>query len=174
MSKLFPILFVLIFIGFGVGFLGYGILQLVQASQTTEWPAVQGNVVECKLNSHTSDHKTTWKCDVRYAYNVDGQSFEGNRIAYGYNGTNNKSMHSWLHKKLNKSEYVRVYYNPSDPRESTLAVGIYRSAYLPIVFGGAWLGFCGGLFSLIFLQSPVKELPSRLARLNHHSFSAVR
>lgn len=173
MSKLFTSLFVLVFVGFGVGFLGYGLYQLDQASRTSQWPAVRGEVLQSKLRSHTSDHKQTWACDVKYAYEVDGQFYEGDRIAYGYNGTNNKSMHSKLQKKLSRSRYVQVHFNPNNPSESTLATGIHRSAYLPVVFGGAWLAFCGGIFALIFLGSSVKKLPQRLARLNHQSLSPV-
>ncbi|QDU78294.1 hypothetical protein Pan97_53790 [Bremerella volcania] len=174
MSKLFTSLFVLVFVGFGVGFLGYGIYQLDQASRTTRWPAVRGEVLECQLRSHTSDHKETWACHVKYAYDVDGRSYEGDRIAYGYNGTNNKSMHSDLKQKLSRSRYVRVYFDPQNPSESTLATGIHRSAYLPVLFGGAWLAFCGGILALVFLGGSHKNLPERLARLNHRSLSLVR
>lgn len=169
MSRIFTSLFVLIFVGFGVGFLGYGIYQLAQASGTTQWPAVRGEILECKLRSHINDHKETWACYVKYGYDVEGQYYLGDRIAYGYNGTNNKSMHSRLQKKLNSSRYVRVYFDPQMPSESTLATGIHRSAYLPVVFSGAWLAFCGGIFSLVFLGSSAKKLPERLARLNHRS-----
>ncbi|MBA2113521.1 DUF3592 domain-containing protein [Bremerella alba] len=173
MSRLFTSLFVLVFVGFGVGILGYGIYQLDQASRTTQWPSVRGEILECKLRSHTSDHKETWACSVKYAYDVDGQFYEGDRIAYGYSGTNNKSMHSSLQKKLSRSRYVSVHYNPQNPSESSLATGIHRSGYLPVVFGGAWLAFCGGIFSLIFLDSSVKKLPERLARVNLRSLSSV-
>lgn len=171
MSKIFTSLFVLVFVGFGVGFLGYGIYQLDQASRTTQWPAVRGEVLECKLRSHTNDHKETWACYVKYAYDIDGQFYEGDRIAYGYNGTNNKSMHSNLQRKLSRSRYVRVYFDPQNPGESTLATGIHRSAYLPVIFGGAWLAFCGGIFALVFMGSSLKNLPQRLAQLNHRSLT---
>jgi len=173
MSKVFAFLFVLVFVGFGAGFMGYGVYQLDQASKTTQWPAVRGEVLESKLRSQRSDNTDTWACYVTYAYDVEGRYYEGDRIAYGYNGTNNRRMHANLQKKLSRSPYVRVYYNPHDPRESTLATGIHRSAYLPIVFGGAWLAFCGGLFSLIFLGGSITKLPARLAHLNHRSLHLV-
>lgn len=174
MSRIFTSLFVLVFVGAGVGFLGYGIYQIDQASHTTQWPAVRGEVLESKLRSHTSDNKESWSCSVEYAYEVDGRSYHGDRIAYGYNGTNNKSMHSNLHEKLSSSRYVRVYYNPQDPSVSTLATGVHRSALLPVIFGAAWLVVCGGIFSMIFLGSSLKKFPERLARLNHHPLSPVR
>ncbi|PQO31099.1 hypothetical protein C5Y96_12130 [Blastopirellula marina] len=173
MSKLFTSLIVLLFVGFGVAFLGYGIYQLDQASRTTQWPAVRGEILECKLRSHTHDHKETWACYVKYAYDIDGQIHEGDRIAYGYGGTNNKKMHSNLQKKLSRSRYVRVYFDPGNPGESTLATGIHRSAYMPVLFGGAWLAFCGGIFSLIYFGGSIKKIPERLARINHRSLNLV-
>ncbi|MEW4563862.1 DUF3592 domain-containing protein [Bremerella sp. JC770] len=174
MSRIFTSLFVLIFVGVGVGFLGYGVYQLDQASRTTQWPAVRGEVLECKLRSHTSDNKETWACYVKYAYDVNGRYFQGDRIAFGYNGTNYKKMHSDLKKKLSRSRYVRVYYDPQNPTQCTLATGIHRSAYLPVLFGGAWLAFCGGIFLLFFLGGSQKKLSQRLAQLNHHSLGAIR
>lgn len=174
MSKFFISLIVLLFIGFGVAFLGYGVYQLDQASRSTQWPTVRGQILECKLRSHTSDRKETWTCYVKYVYEVDGQTYQGDRIAYGYGGSNNKRMHSSLHKKLSRSPYVRIYFDPQNPGESTLANGIYRTAYMPVLFGASWLAFCGGIVSLVYFGGSIKNIPERLAQLNYQSLSHVR
>ncbi len=167
MSKIFPLLILLFFVSFGGGFLVYGLHQIDRASRTADWPAVRGEILEAKVRTHRSDNKDTWSCRVKYAYEVEGRYYEGDRIAFGYTGSNNESMHSNLQKKLSRSKYVRVYYDPRNPAESTLATGIHRSAYLPVMFGALWLTFCGGIASLVMLGGTLKKLPQRLAKLNH-------
>lgn len=173
MSKIILFLFMLLFVSFGGSFMVYGLYQINQASQTTDWPAVRGEVLEAKVRTHRSDNKETWACNVRYAYQVDGRSYEGDRVAYGYGGTNNEQMHKNLQRKLSKSKYVRVHYDPNHPSESTLAVGIHRSAYLPVIFGAAWVVFCGAIVFMVVLGDVQKNLPQRLAKLNDQSPSLI-
>ncbi len=169
MSRVFGYLFALVFVGFGVGFFGYGIYQVVLAQGTAQWPVVRGEIHECKLRSHRSEDSTTYACHVEYGYEVNGIPYHGDRVAYGYNGTNNESFHKRVQRKLQKSHYVQVHYNPHDPSDSVLAAGLFRSTFLPVVFGAAWLAFCGGIFSLTFFDGSIKRMPQRLAELNQYS-----
>lgn len=169
MSQVFGYLFVFIFVGFGACFFGYGVYQVVQADGTADWPSVRGEVKTCKLRSHRGDDSTTYACHVEYDYEVNGSAYHGDRIAYGYNGTNNESFHKRVKQRIEKSRYVQVHYNPLNPSDSVLAAGMFRSTFLPMVFGAAWLVFCGGIASLTLFDGSIKRMPQRLAQLNHYS-----
>ncbi|PQO36599.1 DUF3592 domain-containing protein [Blastopirellula marina] len=169
MSRVFGTLFVFVFVGFGVCFLGYGIYQVTLAQGTSQWPVVLGKIQKCKLRSHRNEDSTTYACDVAYTYEVNGTAYHGDRIAYGYNGTNNESFHKRVENRLKKSRYVQVHYNPSNPSESVLAAGLFRSTFLPVVFGTAWLAFCGGIASLTVFDGSIKRMPQRLTEVNQYS-----
>ncbi|GAA4430869.1 DUF3592 domain-containing protein [Bremerella cremea] len=169
MARLFPILFLMIFVAFGVVFLGYGLGQIFQAHQATQWPMVQGEIVSSELKSHTNKNSHSWRCEVQYAYQVEGVSYRGDRIAFGYDGTNREKLHADLHRKLKAAEVVDVYYNPANPSESCLVPGIRRSAFLMIVFGLAWLGFVFSMMALVVCDVPVRKFIQRLEHWNSPS-----
>lgn len=169
MSRLFPLLFLLVFVAFGVVFLGYGLQQIIKGHQSTQWPTVDGQILESHLRTHTNKQKESWSCEVRYAYEVEGVSYEGDCITFGYTGTNRKELHAALDQKLSKAKGAQVHYNPADPSKSCLVAGIRRPAYLPVVFGTAWLGFCFSMMALVICDVPVSKFIQRLAHWNSPS-----
>lgn len=71
-----------------------------------------------KVVGAEGDGYRQYRVDVRYSYDVDGQSYDGNRIAYGSDIIIHKDIDRLM--AMLDDDGLQVYYNPADPQESVL------------------------------------------------------
>jgi hypothetical protein len=95
-----------------------------QASQN--WPAVTGRVLTARLQHSTTsdaegDMTTSYYPQVEYEYVAQGQTFRGNKIAFGPQKTHNNQARAQvaLDSYLPGMD-IPVYYNPLQPQEAVL------------------------------------------------------
>ncbi len=112
------------------------------------WPSVVGTLEEAGLgrfgaSSTRSDQ--TFRANVLYRYEVDGESFEGARLSPSIMlvSANARGLLSWQMKGIERigEDGVRVFYNPSKPRKSFLIVPPNRTIAIVAIamFGAAAL-----------------------------------
>ena len=174
LGYLFVSAFLAGFVGIGVAMIGYGAYGVVQAKRSASWPTVRGEIESCKLHSRRSSKGSSYACEAKYRYEVDGNSYQGDRIAFGYNSTNYKEPHKQIERHLKKGRYVQVHFNPNDPSQSVLSTGTSSNTWLPIVFGTMWLTICGAIWGMCFTGGTAAKLPTRLAEQNHPSALKTR
>lgn len=129
-------------IGGGFTFLGLlsftlGGFVTLRGMRTNQWPATTGRIIESKVNESPGKGRK-YVVSVRYAYEVDGQKFEGNSMGYG---TKDYSR-SRARKELSlfpMGKEVQVYYDPAAPSQCVLFKGI----------GLSWLAITIGLIQLV-------------------------
>ena len=148
-------LFISIFFVIGFGLLGYGAHSFYRGRQALSWPAVEGRIVECRLEQNRGEDDT-WEVKVRFSYSVAGQPFEGQRVAFGYTGSSNLEEHKALFTKLQSGSRVMVRYQPGAPSDSVLAGGSNRSTFFILVFAVTWLLFTTG-FTVLWTTSSGRD-----------------
>ena len=132
---------------FRMGSYGYALYQQGAASQ--EWAEAEAVVSKFKFRTKKSSSKPVSNphVDVTYQYEVDGQSYTGERLGFG---------------PYSKGQLIRprrgratIYYDPNDPKESVYIKGISRpNMYLMGVVG--LFGASGFFFSWLAIKSFVR------------------
>ena len=89
--------------------------------------------MECRLEKEF-DEALTLEVKVRYGYSVEGRVYEGTRVAFGYCGSSLLEQHHKIYEKLWPGSPVKVYYNPSNPKDSVLLPGFNRSVFWTLAF----------------------------------------
>ncbi len=124
----------------GFGLLCYGLWSARRSKQATGWPTTPGTITQLDLHtSSDSDASTTYKIRLRYLYAVEGVSYQGTRLAFGYSGSSNRGAHDEIRKRLKEAREVAVRFDPADPAVSCLSYGLHRSIRIVLVVAVTWL-----------------------------------
>src|SRR5262245_8606822 len=132
-------IFISIFFAIGFAMLGWGLPCLYKANVYVGWLVTSGTLTSCELTENSDGDGTTWQVKVTYDYSVDGRSYSGDRVAFGYSGSSTHAEHQALHAKLSQAAVVNVRYNPSKHSEAVLGAGLNRSNVIILVFATVWL-----------------------------------
>jgi hypothetical protein len=124
---------------FGFAFLFVGTSQLYATQESKTWPHTKGVITESWWKS---GHKSSCAV-IKYKYSVGGQVFEGSNILPG----RNEFLPSEEKEKLRQyptGANVDVFYDPLDPQNSCLEVGVInRLPFLLLGIGAFFLiGAC--------------------------------
>lgn len=119
---------------FGIAMTVYAALNLSKGS-ASNWPTTEGQILESKMEKGTSgtgsNRTIQWYPTVKYQYEVDGSTYEGDRIIFG-------SSAELLSSTLDRypvGATVNVFYNPDNPESAVLQTGSTSSMYLYVVLG---------------------------------------
>lgn len=132
------VLFTLIPVAFVVVLSG----EIYRGIASGAWPAAQGTVIANDLleqerrRSTTSarrDEAPAYSNRIRYAYEVAGRRYHGERIGFTSSFPTRKAVVQ-RHEDLAVGGPVTVYYNPADPADAVLepGTGAYPFIYLAI------------------------------------------
>ncbi|MEZ5977922.1 MAG: DUF3592 domain-containing protein [Planctomycetota bacterium] len=133
----------------GIGILAYGVRSAIRSNAAGSWPTVPGTIEHVALNSSSSDGSTTYNVEVAYTYEVDGERYAGDCLAFGYGGSSARDEHAGLLEALESANGVDVRYDPEDPATSVLSYGMHRGIKFMFAFAATWLTFVGG-FAVIY------------------------
>lgn len=125
----------------------YGYNLYTQGAASQEWVETEArvskfNIRQRNFSSRNSQNPTA---SVTYHYEVNGQSYTGDRLGFGP-----YSKGQLIRPRRGKAA---VYYNPNDPKESVYIKGISR----PNIY---FMGVVGvsGLIGLVFLWLGIKRI----------------
>lgn len=154
MSSTALILFFSLFFAVGIGLLAYAGYSAMRSKEAGTWPVAEGRLLSADLKSNSdSEGSTTYQVKVSYQYAVDGMTYTGDRLAFGYGGSSGQSAHQDILDKLRSGETVEVRYSPTDPQVSALSFGFHRSMQFMVAFGVTWLLFTSGMAFMFWLFS---------------------
>ena len=137
----------------GFGIIGWGVYCVFKSQKASRWPSVLGTMNICEIKKTGDVDGITYRVHVDYSYKVYGRQYHGDRIAFGYSGTNKHAEHAALYDKLSRASSVIIRYNPSNPSDSVLTYGINLSTIRILAFGIMWLLFMTGFAALWTLSS---------------------
>jgi hypothetical protein len=119
--------------------LAYSTFALIKDLQARRWPTAEGLLTHIK---GLSVGRGLAKTDIAYDYEVRGQKYTGNRYSFGYLAggvIGGSEVSAKIKRELPQKPSVRVYYNPSNPRESVLVPGTTWIHLINFLVGGAFL-----------------------------------
>ena len=85
------------------------------------YPQVVGQIISSKIEYDTSGSENANQpvASIRYSYSVNGHEFNGHRVRYVQNGAPESLVVAY-----NVGESVNVFYNPHNPQDAVLSVGV--------------------------------------------------
>jgi hypothetical protein len=113
----------------GVGLLAAGLWTIGRAVVATRWPTVPGVVVSSEIDVHDGRNNvdevpaTTYHPAVRYAYDVDGRRYVGERITWGDFGSTDLEERRAVAERYPLGSPVTVHYRPNAPQHAVLQSG---------------------------------------------------
>ncbi len=151
-EMIFFSIFISIFYLVGIGVLLIGLHDYFQGQHSLSWPEVSGHIDKCNLIEDNDCEGTIWSVKLLYSYSVDGRSYEGDQLAFGYCGSSAHEEHKAIYEKLKTSDKVLIKYDPNNPVRSVVAAGFNRSTFLKLTFAIMWLLFVIG-FTVLAINS---------------------
>ncbi|MEK7470234.1 MAG: DUF3592 domain-containing protein [Planctomycetota bacterium] len=136
----------------GIGAICFGIWHHHRVSAAEKWPVVQGVVDDAKIvTSRGRRGKTSYRCEVKYHFSVNGTHFAGDKL--DPTGNQNESS-SAAHDHL--LEYPRggpctVHYDPADPAVNCLEMGTTTVGWIFVLVGMVMVLACGFSFARVFM-----------------------
>jgi hypothetical protein len=119
--------FFLLFLGIGI-FLIYRTQQSKKKAQISQsWPSTTGQITDSHVSRSQStdsdgDTSTSYSARVAYTYQVGGQTYSGQNIAFGFNPSySNESKAQADAARYPVGSQVPVYYDPTKPSDAVLA-----------------------------------------------------
>lgn len=129
-GKWFVRAFLGIFLAVGLGLVITGISNIKSARESMTWPATKGVILKSEVKTSRSDDSTTYGADISYEYQVNKQTYTGNKVTFGDVSTSKRSRAEKIVDRFPVEKTVDVFYNPEDPKSSVLEPGLN---------GGIWL-----------------------------------
>jgi len=125
LDNLMSLLMGLLAIAFGL-FCGVNAISLIynhikiwrSALYSKTWLSTNGLVVDATLEP---TGRSQWKPTITYKYQVNGVEYTSQRLAFDYFGTYLHSEADELIERYAVESTVKVFYDPEQPQESTLA-----------------------------------------------------
>lgn len=133
------VLISLCFVAVGIGMVYSGIHNLVLASRAASWPTVEGKIHSSRcVHYYGWDEGSSYLTHVQYGYVVGGQTYRGDRIAFGYWGSCWRSPNQKIADRLPAGATVQVRYDPEKPAMVVLSCGLNGSMVMTMAIG-VWI-----------------------------------
>ena len=149
--------------------LAWCIQCIMRGRQSRLWPTAPGRILECRMETDGDGEMPIMKVKVRYDYEVGGQHFEGNRVAYGYCGGTLQAEHQRLYDELRPDSQVMVHYQPDRPDRSVLVPGIHRLAFVGLVYAIILVLVMSGALLAWYLNSRPEPVPRKENAMGHEN-----
>lgn len=128
---------------FLVGFILFNLLNIIKALRSQQWPSTQGCITRANfrsIQSAGSSQDSSNYIDLSYTYDVLGQQFSAQRVAFGLGKqVRSRAVLRELIEQYKGGQAVTVYYNPSNPEQAVLEPANLRHIRGNIVVGVIFL-----------------------------------
>lgn len=121
---------------FGLAGLVVCLRKLSRNRATGKWPTAPGRIIEAMVKTVGFGEDTRHRAEVVYEYEVGGRKHQNGCISFqddlSDSNVTQKEADAIV-KKYSVGESVKVFYNPSDARESLLEPKLNTTVYLAMV-----------------------------------------
>jgi hypothetical protein len=149
------IVFAAIVVMSGIALLTVKFGELRTARKSTAWPSTAGHMVRVSARQEVSEKRSASPKFIvlcTYRYRVGDRMYEGTRWRFGSNTVSKNEVEKFKDEHRTGSE-VQVYYDPTNPEESTLEAETPKSLYAAVAFAPVLIiGGIFGLYALIFAK----------------------
>ena len=105
-------------------------------NQMKNWDSLEATVLNVRLDKHQDpfeEDPDTYRVIISYQYKSNGQTYQGDRIGFGYFHSN-MDRHFQIVEKLKYAKRIRVWVNPDEPSESAITQGWNETAVFFLFF----------------------------------------
>lgn len=118
-----------------------------RAQAALAWPMAPGQVLASGIGQENGENGVTYFPQVSYAYNVNGQTFQNQRIVFGGGQTGNPAPAEKMAARYPAGSSVSVYFNPANPQDAVLerrsgSTGLLVGLGVALLIGGCGLFAC--------------------------------
>ena len=156
-SPFLNIVTAIVFIGGGLWLLYFNIFMTLRFGHASKnWPTVKGHIELSMVNKSSSPRSgTTYAANIEYSYRVNEVYYRSKRIKFAppFGTSFGKSSAERLAAQFPQASSVTIYYNPANPKISTLMRGLSVG---PLIFSL--------LFSVLLIAGGVLAILPVLAR----------
>lgn len=120
-----------------LGFDAWVAYSFARQAQSPRYPSVMGTITRSQvrtLRGGTRQRNTYFSYDVRFAYEVEGRKYEGDRLRFYSEGDFEDPGVLARHFRVNDS--VPVFYRPGDPTDAILEPGVKGTDVLALMTPG--------------------------------------
>jgi len=141
-------LITIILLAVGVGTCIYGLVMMLDAWASRDWPSAAGTVESAEVDAwHQSTRAARgdrFQPIIRYAYEVEGTRYTGDRRRFGEKPMHERAKARAVTRRYPAGSEIQVYYEPSDPANAVPEPGLHPHARLIPGFGVS-LVIAGGI-----------------------------
>jgi len=119
----------------------WGLLIILKARKTQQWPSVEGYIEESRLSSDKNDLLP----HIQFSYSIGSAAYH-QAIEFSADITPSQEFAKSYVQKYPIGAKVQVHYDPDNPQRATLEPGIGKGDWLILVIGLVMLVFGIGLF----------------------------
>jgi hypothetical protein len=108
--------------GFGLGATALALAAWGLGRQASRWPVARGRVIRSSVDEFESgdDDSLCYRATVMYTYEVDGVTYEGDRLTVGIFSSSSPRLARRTTAKYPVGSAIKVHYNPGSPGESVV------------------------------------------------------
>lgn len=131
------VLFFSVFLLAGLAFSMFFVVPAVHVIQARSWEPVPCEILSSDVESHAGDDGTTYSVEVRYRYEVDGVSYEGDRYRFLGGSSSGYDSKKEVVDTLPPGTVTQCWVDPEDPSDAVLERGFslgYLIVLFPLVF----------------------------------------
>jgi len=144
------VLFFGVFLLAGLGFSAFFVFPAVKVIQARSWDPVPCEIVESFVESHAGDDGSTYSVEVRYRYQVDGVSYDGDRYRFLGGSSSGYDSKQEVVDGLPPGTVTQCWVDPEDPSNVVLDRG-FSLAYLIVLFPMVFVAIgVGGIVMVLF------------------------
>jgi len=129
------LLFLTIFLACGIFMIVYGWRILSNASISTNWPSVSGQITQSRIRVEHDEDGTTYYADVVFEYVAADKRYTGDTVNFGEYGSSNENHAAEIVSRYPVGREVLVTYDPDDPATAVLEPGVTLSSYMVLGIG---------------------------------------
>lgn len=122
------------------------LLPMARVVAATRWTPVPCRIERAEVETHDGDDGDTYSVAVRYAYEVDGKPYQGDRYRFFTGSTSGRAGKERVVSALAPGSVAECWVNPADPTDAVLDRGLGWEALLVLVPGVFVLVGGGGVF----------------------------
>lgn len=108
--------------------------NIVNQLRSRSFASTEGRILSSKVSEISGSDSITYGADIRYEFQVNGLRYESDRLHYGEMSTDDGV---WARKIVNTypaGSTQPVYYDPVDPTQSVLQIGMMGQDWLTLMF----------------------------------------
>ncbi|WP_343587887.1 DUF3592 domain-containing protein [Flavobacterium sp.] len=144
-------LFTFPFLIVGLGVLAYTLYCFARNEQAKKWTKILAHIEQTDFDVHSRKGTDVYEIAIRYSYEIEGRKYLGDRIYFGYGGSNLEGQEE-LFSKLKNSRIIGIYVNPDKKSEAVIVPGWNDSITFMLIFSLIWNSFVGVFFFAPFFK----------------------